>query len=96
MSIKVQLPPGCKGFDCKDGTKYTAARAGGHVMVDDRHADAIQKSQFGGDAHLVGNVGRTTFGTKKGMRCTDRCRRIWNAWNDVCPKCGTPTEPIFD
>lgn len=93
MAIKVNLPPGCKGFDCKDGTKYTAARAGTHVMVEDRHADALNKSQFGGDGHLIGNVGRESFGTKKGMKCP-KDGRIWNAWNDTCPKCGTVTEAV--
>lgn len=92
MATKVSLPPGCTGFDCKDGTKYKA-RAGTHVMVEERHADALQSSQFGGDAHLVGNIGRESFGTKRGQKCP-KCRRIWNAWNDVCPKCGVATDTI--
>lgn len=94
MSVKVQLPPGCKGFDCKDGTKYTAARAGGSVTVSDRHAEAIKNSQFGGDANLVGNVGGETFGTKRGQRCP-KDGRLWNAWNDTCPKCGTETISVY-
>ena len=93
MSTKVQLPPGCKGFDCKDGTRYTATKPGGSVTVSDRHADAIKSSQFAGDGHLVGNIGRESFGTQKGMKCP-KCRRIWNAWNDVCPKCGEVTEEV--
>jgi hypothetical protein len=92
MSVKVNLPPGCSGFDCKDGTKYTANRPGGSVTVSDRHAEALKGSQYGGDANLVGNVGRQSFGTKVGMRC-EPCNRLWNRWNHTCPKCGGNTVP---
>jgi hypothetical protein len=91
--MKVQLPPGCRGFDCKDGTKYTAAKAGGSVDVSERHADAIRDSQFAGDAHLIGNIGRNTFGTKRGMKCP-KCRRIWNVWTKECRHCGVETEEV--
>jgi hypothetical protein len=93
VGTKVQLPPGCKGFDCKDGTRYTASRPGGSVTVSDRHADALKKSQFAGDGHLVGNIGRESFGTKRTMRC-ESCRRLWNAWNDTCPRCGEVTVEV--
>jgi ssDNA-binding Zn-finger/Zn-ribbon topoisomerase 1 len=87
---KISLPPGCAGFDCKDGTKYTADRPGGTVNVAERHADAVKKGQFAGDAHLIGNVGRLSFGTQRGQKCPE-CRRVWNAWNLACPKCGVDT-----
>lgn len=92
MGVKVQLPPGCKGFDCKDGTKYTAKRAGGSIEVDDRHAAAINKGQFG-DTGLVSARGAVSFGTKRGQLCPD-CGRVWNAWNGTCPRCGTVTTSV--
>jgi hypothetical protein len=87
---QVHLPPGCIGFDAKDGTRYTAKKAGGTVNVDERHAKAINEGQFGGDANLVTAKGGLTFGTKKGRECP-KCRRVWNVWNAQCPKCGEDT-----
>lgn len=89
MSVKVQLPPGCKGFDCADGTKYTANRAGGSVTVEDRHAKAINTGQYG-EKGLVSAKGALSFGTRKGKHCQP-CKRLWNAWNTECPRCGAPT-----
>jgi hypothetical protein len=89
MSVKVNLPPGCKGFDCKDGTKYTAPRAGGTVTVSDRHAAAIESGQYGQQDFISGK-GSQSFGTKKGRQCPD-CGRVWNVWNAHCTKCGTET-----
>lgn len=89
MATKVQLPPGCKGFDCKDGTKYTADRAGGSVMMEDRHAAALNKSQYA-DQDFISGKGAQSFGTKRGQRC-ESCGRTWNAWNKTCPKCGAET-----
>lgn len=91
--MKVQLPPGCKGFDCKDGTRYTATKPGGQVTVSDRHADAIKDSQFAGDAQLIGNIGRESFGTRRTMKCP-KCRRLWNAWTTECHKCGEATVEV--
>lgn len=90
MGTRVQLPPGCAGFDCKDGTRYSADRPGGAVTVSDRHADALRTSQFAGDGHLIGNIGRLSFGTR-GSRVCPGCRRIWNVWTDVCHRCGVAT-----
>jgi hypothetical protein len=92
VSVKVQLPPGCSGFDCKDGTKYTASRPGGSITVDDRHASAINRGQFGSTG-LVEAKGAVSFGTKNGQRC-DPCGRLWNAWNKICPRCGEPTRAV--
>jgi hypothetical protein len=92
MSVKVQLPPGCSGFDCKDGTKYTA-KPGGTVTVEDRHASAINKGQYG-QQDFISAKGALSFGTKASRHCGS-CRRVWNAWNDTCPRCGqaTTSEP---
>ena len=88
---KIQLPPGCRGFDMKDGTRVTAAREGGTVTVDDRHASANAKSQFAGDGNLLTATGAVTLGTKKGKKCPS-CSRLWNNWTTVCHSCGTETE----
>jgi len=92
MSVKVQLPPGCSGFDCKDGTKYTANKPGGSITVDERHANAINSGQFG-DTGLVSAKGALSFGTKKGRLC-ETCNRLWNVWNHTCNKCGAETVEV--
>lgn len=92
MSVKVQLPPGCSGFDCKDGTKYTANKPGGRVEISDRHADSVNKGQFG-ETGLVTAKGAQSFGTKTGQECPS-CGRVWNAWNKVCPKCEVETVTV--
>ena len=89
MSVKVNLPPGCAGFDCKDGTKYTANRPGGTVEVSDRHAKAINRSQYK-DRDFISATGAQSFGTKVGQLC-ESCGRVWNAWNATCPRCEVPT-----
>ena len=89
MGVKVQLPPGCSGFDCADGTKYTANRKGGTVEVSDRHASAINSGQYG-QQDFISAKSALSFGTKNGRWC-QRCNRLWNAWNKTCSKCGDPT-----
>lgn len=89
MSVKVNLPPGCVGFDAKDGTKYTAAKPGGTVTVDDRHASAINKGQYG-QQDFISAKGALSFGTRDSAHC-HACRRVWNSWSKTCPKCGEPT-----
>lgn len=91
MSVKVNLPPGCYGFEAKDGTKYTA-KPGGTVEVSDRHAKAINRGQFG-QADFISAKGAQSFGTRSGQLC-ESCGRLWNAWNSVCPKCDVPTTRI--
>jgi hypothetical protein len=92
MGVKVKLPPGCSGFDCKDGVKYTANKPGGTVEVSDRHAKAIEDGQFG-KTGLVSGKGAESFGTKRGRECPS-CGRRWNAWNHECPKCEVETFQI--
>lgn len=92
MSVKVQLPPGCSGFDCKDGTKYTANKKGGMVEVSDRHAAAINKGQYG-ETGFISAKGSLSFGTRQGRWCGD-CKRLWNVWNSACPRCGADCELV--
>lgn len=92
MSVKVNLPPGCSGFDCKDGTKYSASKPGGTVEVSDRHARAINTGQYG-DTGFISATAALSFGTKRGQLC-ETCGRVWNAWNTVCPKCDVATHTI--
>lgn len=89
---KVNLPPGCYGFEAKDGTKYTARKPGGSVEVSDRHAKAINEGQFG-QQDFISAKGAQSFGTKGGQLC-ESCGRLWNAWNHVCPKCDVDTVRI--
>lgn len=89
---RVNLPPGCTGFDAKDGTKYTANRPGGAVEVSERHAKAIETGQFGGDGNMLTASGAVFVGTQKGRQCTHCAnRQVWNVWNLECPRCGEPT-----
>lgn len=86
---KVNLPPGCYGFECSDGTKYTG-KPGGSVDVLDYHADDVNKGQYGQQGFISAR-GALSFGTKKGRNCRS-CNRVWNVWNQTCPKCDQPTE----
>lgn len=87
----VTLPPGCSGFNMTDGTEYKG-RPGGSVTVADEHAPHIRR-QVGGDAGLVGHGSFRSFMATKAGRWCGSCRRLWNAWNAVCVKCGDPTVP---
>jgi hypothetical protein len=91
---KVNLPPGCRSLRLEDGTRYVAAREGGSVTVSDSHAAAIDRMDGNGTAGLVTGKYRV-FGAGKNGRWCFSCvpARLWNAWNDVCPRCGEPTQP---
>lgn len=88
---RVQLPDGCTGLDMPDGTRYNAT-AGGTVEVDTRHADTIAGSWYQQAGIMTGHQ-RLAVGTRRARICTT-CRpsRRWNAWTQVCPRCGAPTE----
>lgn len=92
MGTRVNLPPGCSGITCADGTRYSGKK-GGFVEVEDRHATAI-KSQIGITGNMLSANGAVSMGTKKGRWCLS-CSppRHWNHWNDECPRCGAETEP---
>jgi hypothetical protein len=88
MPVRVNLPDGCEGLQLQDGTRYDAPRAGGAVTVSDDHARWIN----GGDGALVQASGRQFLGTKRGRWC-EACRRLWQVWSVVCPRCGEATVP---
>lgn len=88
MSQRVQLPPGCAGFRCADGSVYSA-KAGTSVVLEDRHAKALSRSQHQ-EIGLVKSGESFSLGTKRGRVC-DTCARTWQAWSLQCPKCGAGT-----
>lgn len=88
MSQRVQLPPGCAGFRCTDGSVYSA-KAGTSVVIEDRHAKALSKSQHQ-SIGLVKAGESFALGTRRGQVC-DACSRTWQAWSLQCPKCGGET-----
>jgi hypothetical protein len=87
MGQRVELPPGCGGFRCADGTVYRA-KPGSAVTLEDNHATALRNSQH----HSIGLVTPPSFqlGTKEGRWCVE-CNRLWQAWSHTCPKCGAFT-----
>jgi len=92
MPTRIQLPPGCNGLDARDGTRYNATKPGGSVVVEDRHADQLTRSSNSNTASgLLSAKQALSFGTRAGRWCTS-CRRLWNAWNAACPRCGGQTE----
>jgi hypothetical protein len=79
---RIELPDGARGVDA-DGN-YTA-RPGDRVNVSTGHAAAIAARA---SRAMPGE--RFVFGTKRGQVCPT-CRRRWNAWSAVCPRCGADT-----
>jgi hypothetical protein len=92
---RVNLPPGCRSLRLGDGTRYVAAREGGSVTVADSHAAAIDAMDGNGTAGLVTGAFRVFGGGRKAGRWCRACQpaRLWNPWNDFCPRCGAATEP---
>jgi hypothetical protein len=88
MGQRVQLPPGCAGFTCADGSRYSA-EAGTSVVLEDHHARSLSKSQHS-EIGLVKASEGFSLGTKRGRRCVS-CARLWQAWSLECPRCGSPT-----
>jgi hypothetical protein len=89
VGTRVQLPAGCYGIQCADGSSYTA-NPGSHIEVSDRHAAAIRQSQHQAIGMLNGTQGHY-LGTKKGRWCQP-CRFLAQAWSIECPRCGRATE----
>jgi hypothetical protein len=87
MPTRVTVPPGCRGLDSRDGTKYKATRSGTVTIDDDRHVSELKRS--GG--LMLSSQETWSFGTKTGRWCAS-CGRMWNAWSVTCPKCGRDTE----
>lgn len=87
----VQLPDGCYGLDMANGRQYTADKPGGKVEVSGRDARFIDTSYYGqGQAGIMRGGPQFTIGTRKGRWC-EPCRRLWNAWSHLCPRCGAAT-----
>lgn len=91
MGTRVQLPPGCSGITCEDGTRYSGKK-GGFVEVQDHHANAINK-QLGFGSRLLSAKFMVNIGTKKSRWCGP-CGKLWQAWSHDCPRCGEPTSPF--
>jgi hypothetical protein len=87
----IRLPDGCTGLDFADGTKYDAPRQGGTVDLEPGHARNIGTSWYG-QTGVMSSSQQFSFGTKDGRRCAS-CKRTWNNWSLVCPRCGRDTEP---
>jgi hypothetical protein len=88
---RVQLPAGCVGLDMANGKKYNAERAGGSVDVSAADAKYINTSWYGpGQAGIMRGAPSFVIGTRNGRWCTP-CKRLWQAWSEVCPKCGEAT-----
>jgi hypothetical protein len=86
----VTLPPGCTGLDGADGSKTPPARPGSTIEVSSQNAKYLKNSWYG-QTGVITETG-FSFGTKGTRRC-EPCRRSWNVWNAVCPRCGRDTEP---
>lgn len=92
--MRVQLPPGCKGFRDRRTGRAIDGNRDGLVNLDDSDARRLKKS-FHNGAGLIETTERIAIGTKKGRWCRS-CNRLWNAWNTECSKCGTETIPEED
>jgi hypothetical protein len=88
----VNLPPGNSSLAFEDGSRAVASRPGGRVWLSDKQAKAVDSMSGNGDAGLVTGRFRSYGGSRNGRWCA-ACRRLWNAWNRECPKCGAATEP---
>lgn len=87
----VRLPSGCTGLDMADGATYTASKQGGTVDMDADHARAINRGWYGQSGTMRGGP-QFSFATREGRRCAP-CKRTWNVWSFVCPRCGADTQP---
>jgi hypothetical protein len=88
---RVRLPDGCTGLDMANGKKYTAEKPGGTVEVSGKDAHYIDTSFYGQkQAGIMRGGPQFTIGTKTGRWCLP-CKRLWQGWSVVCPRCGTET-----
>lgn len=84
---KVTLPDGCMGLEFSNGSKVDG-RAG-VAEVSERQARDIDKSWYRRSGVMRGGQ-QFSLGTKTGRQCGP-CRRNWNSWSAVCPRCGRAT-----
>jgi hypothetical protein len=88
---RVQLPDGCTGLDMANGRKYTADKPGGQVEVSSRDSKFVDTSWYGTSGVMSGSAS-FTIGTRTGRWCL-ACKRLWQSWSAVCPRCGEDTHP---
>lgn len=91
MSTRVKLPPGCTGFRKASDNSVIDGKSGGTVTLEGPDEKSLLKSQH----RAIGLVTPETWtiGTKKGRYCVP-CSRMWQAWSEVCPRCGCETEEV--
>lgn len=76
-----RVPPGCTGLTFEDGSRANATRDG-RVVVDAKHARAIEKADPSGRIHKIGaGVARAP-----GRECV--CGFMAYRWQANCPRCG--------
>ena len=79
-----------------DNTVYKVDRATGRMNVDNEdHARAINQMSGNGDAGLLNGQFRVFGSSPRAGRWCRSCQpaRLWNSWNDFCPRCNAATEP---
>lgn len=95
---RIFLPPGCAGF--ADGSKKYMAEAGpgSFVNLEDGSPQLAKlRNQDYAAAGLVDANAEKFFAvTKDDGRWCKPCRRVWQRWSLVCPKCGRDTIPEAD
>lgn len=83
-----RVPPGCTGLTFQDGTRAEANRDG-RVVVDERHARAIEKADATNRIHRI-TAGCGGMPRVSGREC--RCGFMAYRWQAHCPKCGANLE----
>jgi len=81
----IPLPEGARRVASDGSNRYTGGE-GDRVTVSPGNADIIRRYAAG----RPGRGQRFGLGTKTSRTCQP-CRRVWNAWSTVCPRCGQPT-----
>jgi hypothetical protein len=89
MSETFTLPPGCQGFTTAGG-ETLPANSNGTITLSDNHAARLKSSAHNSIGLVTSQSHR--LGTKAGRWCAG-CKRLWQAWSQVCPKCGEGTQP---
>lgn len=73
-----------------DGSVFSASPSG-VISVPDEYSGELAASNAVRNGIL--RVGRTfNIGTRNGRRCVP-CKRTWQSWSEVCPRCEQPTVP---
>jgi len=73
-----------------DGSVHPATRSG-VISVPDEYSSELRSSNAVRNGIL--STGRSfSLGTRRGMRCNS-CKRTWQAWTRICPRCDKETIP---